>query len=654
MILTGNINEVTRKVTFEQASAVVAVVGDYDVNGVAFGFPASYEDDFDLSTGVKTVFYEATDGTVYNHVITDTDTDTGLPLWVFTDEINKGAAGTVKFAIVIDDVEGGTIVKRWVSLITKFEVKKSIEIDTSEQEQNEQTYSERLAYLMAQVAAMQTVINGISSGTPTAVSTVAQMTNESLIYLYTGSESGYTAGNWYYYNGSAWTSGGAYGNSAEVIAARTNAVDGTTYTDLQTRLDTENSALKGDLSAVSNEINALEDTVADMTGGLPERQRTLLISILRKGLYSIDQSANIDELEDLFFADIPATAIALNASSIALMVGGTETHALVATVTPTNSTDAVVWTTSNDTIATISDAGLVTAVAAGSAIITATAGDVSASCNVAVTADEITSISAVYTQSGTVYTTDSLDSLKDDLVVTANYSGGSSVTIESYDYTLSGTLTVGTSTITVSYGGQTDTFSVTVTELSLDSIAWEDKSYRDIFMTANTVSGGDFENGVPAGWTVNAGSPEITTEDCVSASHSLEFAGTSSTQYRLASSTLDQWSMEAGKSYYDAMKIKCTRYVQGGLGATSFNVFSGIYVNAVTDGWVTKSAVTTPSSAVTNNSGYIGSYSSANLDGYIDDIVHICMSDLFTDVPTKYEMDALYEEYCTLRNGGAN
>lgn len=76
-------------------------------------------------------------------------------------------------------------------------------------------------------------------------------------------------------------------------------------------------------------------------------------------------------------------------------------------------------------------------------------------------AKTVSSINAVYTQSGTVYTTDSLDSLKDDLVVTATYSDSSTDTV--IDYTLSGTLTAGTSVITVTYGGETDTFNVTVT-----------------------------------------------------------------------------------------------------------------------------------------------------------------------------------------------
>lgn len=75
------------------------------------------------------------------------------------------------------------------------------------------------------------------------------------------------------------------------------------------------------------------------------------------------------------------------------------------------------------------------------------------------------SITAVYTQSGTVYDTDSLDSLKADIVVTAFYQGGGSKVVTSY--TLSGTLTVGPSTITVSYGGKIATFTVTVSEATV-------------------------------------------------------------------------------------------------------------------------------------------------------------------------------------------
>lgn len=74
------------------------------------------------------------------------------------------------------------------------------------------------------------------------------------------------------------------------------------------------------------------------------------------------------------------------------------------------------------------------------------------------------SITAVFNQgSAIVHDTDTLDSLKQYLTVTATYSDSSTATVPSADYTLSGTLTAGASTITVSYGGKTTTFNVTVT-----------------------------------------------------------------------------------------------------------------------------------------------------------------------------------------------
>lgn len=88
---------------------------------------------------------------------------------------------------------------------------------------------------------------------------------------------------------------------------------------------------------------------------------------------------------------------------------------------------------------------------------------------------ELVSISAVYTQSGTVYNTDTLDSLKTDLVVTALYDDQTTATVT--EYTLSGTLTVGTSTITVTYGGKTTAFNVTVSSDADEPIIITDRTY---------------------------------------------------------------------------------------------------------------------------------------------------------------------------------
>ena len=67
----------------------------------------------------------------------------------------------------------------------------------------------------------------LASGSPLVVTMAAEMTDTSAAYLYTGSEIGYTAGDWYYYNGSAWVSGGTYGAAAldnELSESSMNAV----------------------------------------------------------------------------------------------------------------------------------------------------------------------------------------------------------------------------------------------------------------------------------------------------------------------------------------------------------------------------------------------------------------------------------------------
>ena len=143
-------------------------------------------------------------------------------------------------------------------------------------------------------------------------------------------------------------------------------------------------ALETALSRNSADISSIKDDIEDLAGGIPDAQKRLIIAIMRSSLYSSDQSENINTLEDLFFANIPATSITLNQSSISLIADEQEeqTFALIATVHPVYTTDAVVWSSSNDSVATVSNTGLVAAVSSGTAIITARAGDVSAQCNV--------------------------------------------------------------------------------------------------------------------------------------------------------------------------------------------------------------------------------------------------------------------------------
>lgn len=76
---------------------------------------------------------------------------------------------------------------------------------------------------------------------------------------------------------------------------------------------------------------------------------------------------------------VPVTGVKLNKETLELFTDGSET--LTATVEPGNATNKnVTWSSSDETIATVDNNGTVTAVGAGEATITATAGGITATC----------------------------------------------------------------------------------------------------------------------------------------------------------------------------------------------------------------------------------------------------------------------------------
>lgn len=199
----------------------------------------------------------------------------------------------------------------------------------------------------------------------------------------------------------------------------------------------------------------------DIGGGLTEDVKQASLQIAEKVAY-IDEHGQdyYDELYTAFYDNMwnvtntlsnastsnPATKTAKDGTYTAIISASTG-------YTLDGATVSVTMGGANVTSAVYSNGTISIPAVTGDVVITVVA--------VALT---VVSISAVYTQSGTVYDTDSLDSLKADLVVTATFSDSSTEVVPSADYTLTGTLTVGTSTITVAYGGKTTTFTVTVTQ----------------------------------------------------------------------------------------------------------------------------------------------------------------------------------------------
>lgn len=252
------------------------------------------------------------------------------------------AVGKAVFELVIDDGTHGT-----ANFVVLVEPKPGDNADLSETD---------ISMIEQAVEAASTIK---PYGSPLVASTVAGMTDHEKVYVYVGSETGYTSGNWYYWDGTAWTSGGVYNSVA-----------------VQTDTTLTLSGVAADAKKTGDEISDLKSQISTFEA-IPRSVKLAMDNLFAKSAYAVE-----DVSSD--YAIFHAWANAIN----------------------------------------------------------------------------LLSISAIYTQSGDVYTVDSLESLKSDLVVTANYDNGTSAEVSGY--TLSGTLTEGTSPITVTYEGKTASFNVTV------------------------------------------------------------------------------------------------------------------------------------------------------------------------------------------------
>lgn len=239
------------------------------------------------------------------------------------------------------------------------------------------------------------------------------------------------------------------------------------YSDLNEVLTPYAQRIKGLGSQISEVNESLGDLRADLEeseqgggAGTPTEVRQAIFALLSKAVYTDDGLADEKAIIQSWATEV--TDITLNQSAIT--ISGATTSQLVATTTPAGG--MVTWSSSNPSVANVSNSGLVTGVSNGTVTITASSGGKRATCTATVTGfATLTGISAVYTQTRTIYDTDNLSDLVNDLVVTASYDNGTTATLTDSQYTLSGILEEGNSTIVASYGGFTASFAVRVSHL---------------------------------------------------------------------------------------------------------------------------------------------------------------------------------------------
>jgi len=164
---------------------------------------------------------------------------------------------------------------------------------------------------------------------------------------------------------------------------------------------------------------------------------------------------------------VSVTSISLNKTSTSLYVGDTET--LTATVSPSNATDkTVTWSTSDASIVTVNN-GTITAIAEGTATITAKAGDQSATCEVTVsekviyvTAISLDQTSASLNVGATLQLTATVtpdNAVDKDVTWTSSNTDIATVSTDG----LVTALKVGSTTITATAGSYSATCEITVT-----------------------------------------------------------------------------------------------------------------------------------------------------------------------------------------------
>lgn len=202
----------------------------------------------------------------------------------------------------------------------------------------------------------------------------------------------------------------------------------------------------------------------------------------------------------LYVEAVAVTGVSVSPSSITLEKGSTKT--LTATVSPSNATDKkVTWSSSNNSIATVSSSGVVTGKAKGSCTITASCGGKSSTCSVTVkisasslSLDESSitlqrffhtpSFTRISNPSKSIYATVSPSDADGTLTATSGTYFTSSVSGKRIDVTAKSSGT-GSGTLTASYGGKSATCSITVSEVAVSSVTLD---YDDITMSEHSLA----------------------------------------------------------------------------------------------------------------------------------------------------------------------
>ena len=275
MYILCTVDIATRSATLPKGTAIAA----YDHNVDVIRFNIEPIEDFALDESSLKIAALGPDGTRHDYAVdpntVSVEEETGyitfdwpIPAGVTQmplDRFKLGSSGTLTFAVCAEIIDGNNVAQAWHSDDATIKVVAHLEPEAGGGEDPDEvaTNAQKIAQLQTDVAVMGTQIGALANGSPIPVATVAEMTDESAVYLYTGSETGYTAGNWYYYDGTAWTAGGTYGGA---VTSTTFNQHGVPADDFAVGQALAQKADADDLDALDDRVTAAEIDVSELSG----------------------------------------------------------------------------------------------------------------------------------------------------------------------------------------------------------------------------------------------------------------------------------------------------------------------------------------------------------------------------------------------------